>query len=143
MFPSDRAEDVAPAIDRFLTVAANAQPARFMAQSMEGMKSRAYLYHFTRLPDTPMTRKLKVHHGADLAFIFGNMKKADGYTDTDLKLAGQMMQYWVNFAKTGNPNGTGLPYWPAYERATDLNLEFFDTIRVQKTPVQEGERFYR
>lgn len=132
LFPSDRAEDVAPAIDRFLTVAANAQPARFMAQSMEGMKSRAYLYHFTRLPDTAMTRKLKVHHGADLAFVFGNMKKSDGYTDVDLKLAEQMMQYWVNFAKTGDPNGAGLPNWPAYERATDLNLEFFDTIRIQK-----------
>lgn len=141
MFPAYQAEDVAPTIDRFLTVAANAQPARFMAQSVEGMKSRAYLYHFTRLPDTAMTRKLKVHHGVDLAFVFGNMKKSDGYTDTDLKLAEQMMQYWVNFAKTGNPNGAGLPDWPAYERSTDLNLEFSDTLRIQKNLYRKESDF--
>ncbi|MCX5826638.1 MAG: carboxylesterase family protein [Deltaproteobacteria bacterium] len=132
MFPANQAKDVVPAIDHFLTVAANAQPARFVAQSMELKKSRAYLYQFTRLPDTAMARKLGVHHGAELAYVFGNMNKSDGYDDTDIELSEQMMAYWVNFARTGNPNGQGLVDWPAYKSKSDLNLEFSDTIKTNK-----------
>jgi para-nitrobenzyl esterase len=132
MFPAYKAEDVARAIDDILTVAANAQPARLVARSMEQKKSKAYLYQFTRLPDTAMTRKLKVHHGVELAYVFGNMNKSEGYTDTDMRLSKQMMDYWVNFAKTGNPNGQGLPDWPAYKSKSDLNLEFSDTVRTNK-----------
>jgi para-nitrobenzyl esterase len=43
-----------------------------------------------------------------------------------------MMDYWVNFAKTGNPNGQGLVDWPAYKSKTDINLEFSDAIHTNK-----------
>jgi para-nitrobenzyl esterase len=132
MFPVDKAKDVAQAIDKILTVAANAQPARFVAQSMEHKKSKSYLYQFTRLPDTALARKLGVHHGVDIAYVFGNINKSDGYDDTDKELSGKIMDYWVNFAKTGNPNGHGLPDWPAYESKSDLNMEFSDTIHINK-----------
>lgn len=132
MFPAYKAKDVARAIDHFVTVAANAQPARLVAQSMERKKSSGYLYLFTRLPDTAMARKLGVHHGVELAYVFGNMNKSDGYNDTDMRLSKKMMDYWVNFAKTGNPNGQGLADWPAYKSKSDLNLEFSDTIHTNK-----------
>ena len=132
MFPADKAKDVAPAIDKLLTVAANAQPARLVAQSMEPKKSKAYLYQFTRRPDTAMARKLGVHHGVELAYVFGNLDKSDGYDNTDLGLSEKMMEYWVNFAKTGNPNGPGLAEWPAYGSNSDLNLEFSGTIQTNK-----------
>lgn len=132
MFPAYQTKDVAPAIDKVLTVAANAQPARLVAQSMAHKKSRAYLYQFTRLPDTAMARKLGVHHGVELAYIFGNINKTDGYDDTDTALSNRMMDYWVNFAKTGNPNGQGLVNWPAYNSKSDLNLEFSGTIHTNK-----------
>jgi para-nitrobenzyl esterase len=130
MFPAQNAKDVTNAVDKILTVAANAQPARLIAGSMNNTKSRAYLYHFTRLPDTAMARKLKVHHGADIAYVFGNQKKADGYNETDMALSKTMMAYWLNFAKTGNPNGPGLIEWPAYERCSDINMEFSDTVHT-------------
>ena len=132
MFPAYEAKDVARAIDHFLTVAANAQPARLVAQSMARKKSRAYLYQFTRLPGTAMARQLGVHHGVELAYVFGNMNKSDGYDDTDLGLSKKMMDYWVNFAKTGNPNGQGLADWPAYKSKSDLNLEFSNTLHTNK-----------
>ena len=132
LFPAGTPETAARAIDKIITVAANAEPARFMASSMKKKKSKAYLYQFTRLPDTAMARKLGVHHGVDLAYVFGNMNAKDGYADADGKLSEKMMAYWVNFARTGNPNGPGLPRWPAYKSATDLSLEFGDDIRVQK-----------
>ena len=37
-----------------------------------------------------------------------------------------MSAYWVNFAKTGNPNGNGLPNWPACDAKTDVLMEFGD-----------------
>ena len=130
MFPANNEEEVAPAIDKIVTVAANAQPASFVAQSMEPMKSRAYLFQFTRRPDTALARKIAVHHGVELAYVFGNMSKADGYDDTDIALSAKMMNYWVNFAKTGNPNGPGLPEWPSYDSGSGINLEFSDTIHT-------------
>jgi para-nitrobenzyl esterase len=132
MFPAYQDTDVPRAMDDFLTVAANAQPARFVAQSMEHGKSKAFLFQFTRRPDTAMARKLGVHHGVEIAYVFGNMNKSEGYEDTDLRLSKQMMDYWVNFARTGNPNGPGLADWPAYESQSDLSLEFSDTIHTNK-----------
>ena len=41
-----------------------------------------------------------------------------------------MIQYWVQFATTGDPNVDGLPDWPAYETATDRHLELGDEIKV-------------
>ncbi len=129
VFPASSDKDVPAAIDRVIAVAANAEPARFVAGSMERKKSRGYLYQFTRLPGTERARKLGAYHGVDLAYVFGNIKTSDGYDDTDVRLSAEMMDYWVNFARSGDPNGQGLPYWPAYERALDLNLEFSGTLR--------------
>ncbi|MEN6439502.1 MAG: carboxylesterase/lipase family protein [Syntrophobacter sp.] len=132
MFPAYQDKDVAPAIDKVLTVGANAQPARLIAQSMELKKSNAYLYQFTRRPDTAIARKLGVHHGVEIPYIFGNLDKSDGYGGTDMKLSKEMMDYWVNFAKTGNPNGKDLVDWPAYAGKSDLNLEFSSTTHTNK-----------
>ena len=40
-----------------------------------------------------------------------------------------MMNYWVQFAKTGNPNSEGLPYWPPFGEG-DAYMELGDTIRA-------------
>lgn len=149
MFPAYNTKDAARAIDKVITVAANAQPARFVAQSMEKKGSRAYLYQFARLPGTAMARKLGVHHGAELAYVFGNMSRSDGYNDTDVELSNKMMDYWTNFAKTGDPNGRGLIYWPSYKSASDLNMEFSDNMHINKNLFKkecdfiDGQSIYR
>jgi para-nitrobenzyl esterase len=40
------------------------------------------------------------------------------------KLSSDMQQYWTNFAKTSDPNGPGFPFWPKYNAATKVSLEF-------------------
>ena len=132
VFPAADSSEVAQAIDDCITVAANAQPARLMARSMEKLHSKAYLYQFSRQPNTALARKLKVHHGVDLAYVFGNMQKSDGYDQADLRLCEQMMAYWVNFAKTGDPNGPGLVLWPAYSSRTDQNLDLGNPIQTYR-----------
>ena len=132
MFPASDSEDVPQAIDRLITVATNAQPARFVAGAMKGGNSKAFLYQFTRRPNTARACELGAFHGVDLAYVFGNIKDSDGYDSVDRKLSQQVMAYWVHFAKYGNPNGPGLVEWPEYDQGSDMSLEFSDGVLVRQ-----------
>jgi len=44
-------------------------------------------------------------------------------------LADTISSYWLNFARTGNPNAAGLPHWPTYEAGTELTMEIGDAVR--------------
>lgn len=89
------------------------------------------MYRFSRVPGTQLARQAGAFHGVDLAYVFGNMAAASGYDATDLELSRQMMGSWVNFARTGEPNGPGLPRWPAYDAASERHLEFGDSVEAR------------
>ena len=63
---------------------------------------------------------------------FGGFGSASGdqLQDEDRRLADAMIRYWVQFAKTGDPNVEGLPQWPAWERGSEAYLELGDDIHV-------------
>ncbi len=82
-----------------------------------------YRYHF-ELPATPS----KFHpgtfafHSDDIEYVFGTLDTRPGWavSPADRKMSDQMMTYWSNFAKNGDPNGAGLPNWPKYDSQDSL-----------------------
>ena len=95
-----------------------------------------WMYHFTRVPPTPWGEALGAHHAAELVYVFGTLTTSDepgerplglsplgDFTEVDTGLSDAMRAYWVRFAAAGDPNGPGLPAWPAWEPASDRHLE--------------------
>jgi len=75
--------------------------------------SSAYLYLFNHAPEVEeYGRSLGAYHASEIAYVFGN--GSDLWGDEDRELSRVMQAYWVNFARTGDPNGDGLPVWPVY-----------------------------
>ncbi|PKP80131.1 MAG: hypothetical protein CVT79_16270 [Alphaproteobacteria bacterium HGW-Alphaproteobacteria-18] len=88
-----------------------------------------YLYHFTRVPPSPR-QTIGAFHAAEISFVFNSHLPGLKVTDADLVLTEAMMTYWTNFARTGDPNGTGVPEWPAYSLDRDVWLDLNHSIRV-------------
>jgi para-nitrobenzyl esterase len=82
-------------------------------------KNKVWLYRFTRkLPATGDYVKYGAFHSGELPYAYNNLERVHRcpWISVDYTLAKYMSQYWANFAGTGNPNGHGLPVWPAYNK---------------------------
>lgn len=84
-------------------------------------------------------------HGADISFVFGTlmpqMLAPEAVPDArDREVSGQLMSYWVNFARNGDPNGTGLPRWPAYQGDGSSVMLITDLTTVA-APETDSARF--
>jgi para-nitrobenzyl esterase len=97
-----------------------------LLQSEKG-KGNAYLYYFDhRTPRTPNGSG----HGSEIGYVFRNLGGPGAGpagipgtpTAEDVAISDLLSSYWVNFAKTGNPNGAGLPHWPAFSQSSQQVL---------------------
>jgi para-nitrobenzyl esterase len=94
-------------------------------QSSTG-KGKAFVYYFNHrpnYPDLPRYKDWGPAHGSEISFVFGNFTKGMPATPEDKKVSAQLMDYWTNFAKYGNPNGKGLPEWPQFTNAKQRVME--------------------
>ncbi len=129
-YDPDGTKEFAEVLTRFNTDKVWAEPARFVAKSFTAVGDPAYIFLFSYVPSAMKERmRFGPGHGTDIAYVFDNLG-AGGFgppppppTAEEKEVARMMNAYWVNFAKTGNPNGKGLPNWPIYSPETNKLLE--------------------
>ena len=121
---------------------------RTWARMMETVSSPAYLYFFSRVPPAPDADRYGAYHTAEIPYVFDNFGVSPhpyanrDYSDTDRRLSDILASYWVNMAATGDPNGEGLPEWPAYDPEADAALHVGDTITVERGIRKERLDFF-
>ncbi|WP_421934833.1 carboxylesterase/lipase family protein [Phenylobacterium sp.] len=97
-----------------------------------------YFYRFDRAPPFPAGTRAGwgASHFAELWYMFDQLDQEPwAWTPADRRLADAMSSYWVNFARTGNPNGQNLPSWPAFTLAQGNMLSLGDSIVASQPPV--------
>lgn len=131
LYPVKEASEIPKAMAALLGDLGFVAGMRAFVRGMTGAKSKAYLYHFTMRPPGPFGDRLGAFHGAEIPFVFDNLGQGLAPSDGRRQaLAKVMSDSWIRFARTGDPNGLGLPHWPPYDPATDCHLEFGEVIRV-------------
>ena len=104
-----------------------AEPARFTAGAFVAKSAPAYVYRFSYVPAAMREQwRNGVPHGAEIPFVFNTLgaDPRSAPTPQDQTMARVVNAYWANFAKTGDPNGPGLPRWPRYDPRKNEILEF-------------------
>jgi para-nitrobenzyl esterase len=105
-------------------------------------RSPVYRYCFDRrIPVEPgatvrgvpaTSRDIGARHAGEIEYVFGALELSlpkVPWEPIDRKLSDTMTTYWSNFARSGNPNGSGLPAWPRYESGSRRVLHLDETIK--------------
>lgn len=107
---------------------------------LEAMKGRnsVYYYQFAHKPPFPkgsVYESWGASHYAELWYMFDHLQQEPWHwSAADRKLADVISSYWVNFAKSGNPNGARLPVWPEFTSADNRVLYLKDPISTGGVP---------
>jgi para-nitrobenzyl esterase len=112
-------------------------------QSSRG-KGRAFLYYFDqhpeRAPGSPEA-DYGAPHGVDVPYVFENLETMNRpATDGDRRISDAMAAYWTNFAKHFDPNGKGLPAWPAFTDRHPVVMYFAGTAHTGPVPSERSLR---
>jgi len=126
-YDPDGSTDLATLVARANDDFGQAEPARFAAGAFATNGSPVYLYRFGYVQSAMRERfQGGTSHGGEIPFVFGTLAPPPGATLTpeDRAVSRMANAYWVNFAKTGDPNGVGLPTWPRHDPSRDLIFQF-------------------
>jgi para-nitrobenzyl esterase len=123
------------------------EPARMTAMAFLSKKAPAYMYQFGYVsPANQQRSPFGAGHGSEVSFVFNTLDAPrfgppSKPTEAEYELAQKMNLYWINFAKTGNPNGNGLPNWPAYNKQNQDMLDVELDGKIISKPDPRKTRF--
>ena len=101
-------------------------------------RRRVFLYRFAQSPPYRAGDKYYgwgASHGMEMPYVFDHLdQQALPWTLADRRLASVMSTYWTNFAKSGDPNGAGLPTWPAFTASNPQAMLLGEAIAPGSIP---------
>jgi len=102
------------------------EPARFVMREAVKQGQTVYGYRFAYVADSLKKQWAGAYHATDIPYAFNTVdaKYKDELTENDREMATLIHQYWVNFIRYGNPNGSTLPQWTPYRIEKD-NIMLF------------------
>jgi para-nitrobenzyl esterase len=102
------------------------EPARFLARTLAALGQPTYHFRFSYVAESMRKQWKGAPHATEIPFVFDTVEARYGkdLAPADKATASTANAYWVNFARTGNPNGPGLPHWPACDARSDTVLDF-------------------
>ena len=106
------------------------EPARFVARELAASGQPAYEYRFSYVATAVRQKFPGAPHSSEIPYVFDTIRESmwsgfgKGITSADLAAARDMHAYWVNFVKTGDPNGSGLPRWSRITREGNELMDF-------------------
>jgi para-nitrobenzyl esterase len=94
-------------------------------------KTKAYTYFWEHVLPGPDADRYGAFHTSEVPYVMNTLYTSDRpLTDEDRKIADQMSSYWVNFIRTGDPNGKGLAHWPSVSEQPGTTFEVGDKMAV-------------
>jgi para-nitrobenzyl esterase len=106
-------------------------------------ESPVYRYHFElAAPPSKFDPGSFAFHSDDIVYVFGTLDTRPGavWRPEDRMLSDQMMSYWTNFARNGDPNGPGLPEWPKFGAGNEI-IHLDSTITSGPSTVEPRYEF--
>jgi para-nitrobenzyl esterase len=107
--------------DRFMV-----EPARRFTEMAVASGQKAYHYRFSYVAESLRKTMPGAPHATEIPFVFDTVtaKYGAALTPADKAAAEAANDYWVAFAKTGNPNTPGRPQWPAFSGDSGAMMDF-------------------
>ncbi len=96
----------------------------FLWASEQAKRSeKVFTYYFDRAIPWPEHPEFGAFHSGELPYVFNNLRLFNRPWELiDRTLADQMSSYWINFATTGDPNGTDLPLWSQFTESEKMTM---------------------
>ncbi|MEM1228057.1 MAG: carboxylesterase family protein, partial [Planctomycetota bacterium] len=135
LYPVQSVSDIRGAVVQQITDMWFVRPTREYLRHMERQGNDAWMYHFTQT--SPAWPWLGAAHAAEIAYVFNTLNESK-IKDIDREIAKAMIEHWVQFAKTGDPNTSSLAQWPKYDSIGDKHLEFGPQLKVDTGLRQES-----
>lgn len=108
---------------------------RWARLAAEDKRNPIFYYEFRRTPPYPSDSRyagMGATHGTEMAYVFDHLdQQSVPWTARDRALASAMSTYWTNFAKSGDPNGAGLPAWPPFDASGHKLMALGETVESQ------------